>query len=201
MAMQWPFHDLRRTVAPAALISLADIKAHCRVDHDDDDAYLTALVATAQSMLDGPDGMVGRALVTQTWRLRTSRLTGKQRLMLPVNPVIGITSIKFYDAADVEQTVSDVPGYFRLVANLERAFVEPRETWLAMFDRPDAVEVVFTAGFGDVADVPPNLIHAAKMMVSHWYENREAVSERAMVPVPLAAETLVNLDRVGWIRS
>lgn len=31
----------------AALLTLADVKLHCRIDHDDEDSLLDALIATA----------------------------------------------------------------------------------------------------------------------------------------------------------
>ena len=31
----------------AALLTLADVKLHCRIDHDDEDSLLGALIATA----------------------------------------------------------------------------------------------------------------------------------------------------------
>lgn len=43
-----------RTAAPAELpITLAEAKAHCRVDYTDDDAFITSLIGAAVSHLDG----------------------------------------------------------------------------------------------------------------------------------------------------
>jgi uncharacterized phiE125 gp8 family phage protein len=40
----------------------------------------------------------------------------------------------------------------------------------------NAFEVAFTAGYGDEAsDVPEPLRHAIKLLVAHWFEQREPV--------------------------
>ena len=59
-----------RTVAPSETpVTLADAKAHLRVDHGDEDTLIGALVSAATEYLDGWDGILGRCLVTQTWTL------------------------------------------------------------------------------------------------------------------------------------
>ena len=35
------------------------------------------------------------------------------------------------------------------------------------------VNIRFTAGFGGAADVPGPVVAAMKLLVGHWYENRE----------------------------
>ena len=50
---------------PAPIVTLEEAKAHLRVDHADEDALITAVVATATAWLDGPDGWLGRALGEQ----------------------------------------------------------------------------------------------------------------------------------------
>jgi uncharacterized phiE125 gp8 family phage protein len=53
--------------APAAEpLSLAEAKAFLRVEHDDDDGVIAALIAGARLYVEG---QTRRALLTQTWRL------------------------------------------------------------------------------------------------------------------------------------
>ena len=53
---------------PVAMpVTLAEAKAHCRVDGSDDDAVLSALIAGAVGHLDGWSGVLGRCIMPQTW--------------------------------------------------------------------------------------------------------------------------------------
>lgn len=49
------------------VVSLADLKAHLRVDHSDEDALITSLEAGAVAYLDGWGGILGRCIMAQTW--------------------------------------------------------------------------------------------------------------------------------------
>jgi len=45
-------------------------------------------------------------------------------------------------------------------------------------------------------DVPERVKEAIKLVLGHFYENREEVTEKALVTVPMAAKSLLSLDRV-----
>lgn len=110
-------------------ITLADAKLHLRVDFDDDDDIITALIIVARQAVEE---FVGRALITQTWQVFYDRfpdffygqsdscdITGVS-LELPVNyfqdrgrrrareiellkpPLQSVTHIKTFDNEDAE---------------------------------------------------------------------------------------------------
>lgn len=196
----WPDHVLTLTTPPAALVSTSDAKKHCRVDHSDDDDYIDGLVSAAQSMLDGPNGMVSKAIATQGWTLSQARLMGKTRLPIPVTPFRDVVSLKYYDSDNTQQT-ADLAD-FVVFGNEDFGYIEPLTAWPAMHDRPDAIELVFNAGYGTPAEAPQTIIHAAKLMIAHWYENREQVVV-GMTPaeLPLAVYDMVNVNRIGWVKG
>lgn len=165
-----------QTVAPAAaLITREEAKRHCRIEllEPDDDAVVDGLILTAMAMLDGYSGILGRALINQTWRLNLRCWPGC-RIRLPFSPVSAVTSIKYYDTANVQQTLASSNW-----ALIEDA-LSPAAEWAAtaslpsLYDRPDAIEVLFVAGYGAAAsDVPAAIKHAALMLIGHLFENRE----------------------------
>src|SRR6056297_1708873 len=179
------------------LLSLAEAKAHCRVDFADDDDLLTAYVQAATDMVDAEWGELGRALVTQRWRTVMPAFPASGHFDLTPPPVKQITSITYYDADNAEQTLDS--NVYRLTVNGEFAGVDlvAGETWPATYARDDAVSVEFDAGYGDAAsDVPEGIRLAARLMVGHWYENRMAVTEKSMATLPMGVRALLNKYRV-----
>lgn len=177
-----------RTEAPAEMpVSLADVKAHCRVDHNDSNAVLTALLAAAVDFLDGPNGMLGKCMVEQTWQKDFDAFDGCLRL--PVGPVASITSVTYYDADNALQTLST--DHYALRFNALGAYIDlkPGEDWPASYDRDDAVRVTFVAGV-PVGEVPASLKTAVLMLVSQWNEDREGKEE-----ISSAVRHLVGMRR------
>lgn len=67
---------------PGDLLSLEEVKAHLRVDHNDEDAQIAAMILAAVGHLDGWRGILGRAIMPQVWR-ETFDGSGPYRLSLP----------------------------------------------------------------------------------------------------------------------
>lgn len=190
-----PDHLLTMTGAPDPLVTLAEAKAHLEYADSDRDSYITALCAAATEMLDGPHGMIGKAVGEQVWTMALRNVPSGQ-IPIPIFPVKALQSVAYYDAANVSQTIN--VNQFRLVANEDYAYLEPVAgfTWPAVYDRADAI--TFTVQLG-MAEVPNGMKQAALLMVANWFENREAVSDKTMLPVPFAIESLINRWRVGWV--
>lgn len=172
--------------APAsAPVTVAEAKAQCRVDSSDEDALFTALIDAAVSYLDGWTGILGRALITQTWRQDFDRFG--RCLRLPIFPVASITSVKYDDENDVEQTVGS--SNYEILTDDLGSFVHFADGYgfpSISAARP-AVRVTYVAG---EATVPPAIKHAILMLVAHWYRNRETVivgSAAAEIPVGVTA--------------
>jgi uncharacterized phiE125 gp8 family phage protein len=47
-------------------------------------------------------------------------------------------------------------------------------------------------------EMPRKISAAIKLLVGHWYENREEITDIKLAPVPLAAAALLQQDRVNW---
>ncbi len=192
-----PTHLLTMTGAPDPLVTTAEAKAHLEYADSDRDAYIGALCSAASEMLDGPHGMIGKAINEQTWTFAL-RTVPTGQIEIPIFPVKALQAVTYYNANNVSQVIN--VNQFRLVANEDYAYLEPVAgfTWPVLYDRADAV--TFTVQLG-MSAAPAGLKQAALLLVSHWFENREAVSDKAMLPVPFALESLVNRWRVGWVAA
>lgn len=177
-----------RTVAPASLpVTLAEAKAHCRVDSDDEDLLISALIDAATSHLDGWSGVLGRCIVSQTWRQDMGAFPVAE-ISLPFPDVTAVT-IAYTDTAGASQTLAG--ANYHLTADGISAVVRLAEgaSWPDTAARPDAVRVTMTAGF---SEVPAAIKVAILLHVGHLYENREAVVTGTIVAdLPMAHAALI----------
>lgn len=161
---------LELVTAPAAtLISVDEAKAHLHISHTDEDTYLAALVAAVDNALDGPNGYLRRAVVEQDWRLKLPEFRSS-RIYLPLPPLIDLTSVRYYDLDNVEQTLPS--SVYTLVTPAgAAAFLELNATqlWPSTYQRRDAITIEFTAGY---EAVPPAIKHAALIMLGELYAAR-----------------------------
>ena len=173
-------------------VTLAELKGAARVDFNDDDTILQSYLDAAVGYLDGWNGVLGRALINQEWRVSQS-VWPAHDWGLPFGDVSAAT-VKYLDIADTDQTLPD--SAFEIVETATGALLRFKSS----FDRPaltrdrsDAVQVTFTTGFGDSPDdVPPSLKVAIMLLACHWYENREAASGVDVRQLPLAVDALIT---------
>lgn len=157
-------------------VSLAEAKAHLRVDFTDDDTLISALVDAATAHIDGHTGILARALVTQTWRQDFCDWPGDRVLRLPLAPVASVESVKYFDAANVETTVSE-SGNYALLEDARGPYIKFTSDFAApaLYDeRDDRIRVTFVAGYGDPSDVPAAIRAAVLLIVGDLYKNRDA---------------------------
>jgi uncharacterized phiE125 gp8 family phage protein len=158
-----------------SVISLDEVKEHLRADdstHEND--LITSLVSAVVQNLDGWNGALRRALLTQTWAESFRYLSGT-RVPLRLAPVIGITSITYYDSDGNQQTLSS--SAYRLQKAGGEAYVEldSDASWPSVDARDDAITITYSCGYGLAAAVPAPIKQAILLMVGDLYANREGV--------------------------
>lgn len=187
---------VRRVAAPASdVVTLAEAKAQCRVDHTDDDTLLARLVKLASGVVQE---RAGKSLVTQDWAVYLHCASGSIDIPRGVYPVQTIVSVTYTDPDGAAQTAT--VGDFQVIADEDGGIVKPftGKTWPTTNGEDGALVITLRSGFGAASDVPENLRHAALMLVSHWYENREITGDNPAL-IPDAADDLIGLSRKGWV--
>lgn len=179
-------------VPPEPVVTWAEADAHLRLDGDDtQQTYVESLIAAATAHVDGPNGILGRAVGEQTLELRTAAFP-RAYLTLPHGPVGEVVSVKYLDADGVEQTAAtslyDQTGdVLRLAYN---------QTWPSPRGDAESVRIRYTAGWA-TADVPAPIKAAILLLVGHWYANREAVNVGNITSeMPLAVDRLLAPYRI-----
>lgn len=182
-------HPVRVAAPSETLLSLLDIKAHCVVSHNDDDAYLIALGGAAEAWLDGYSGVLGRCLVSQEWRTTLAAWGDVARLPFADVTAVALT---YSDASGVTQTLPT--DQYALLTDGLGSYVEFLSAFTAPALNPvlaEPVTVTFTAGYGTASNVPLAVRHAAKMLVAHWYDNRSAVDAGGLSDMPMAVNQIL----------
>ncbi|NBW12562.1 MAG: hypothetical protein EBR82_31505 [Caulobacteraceae bacterium] len=182
---------LTRITAPATdLITLAQAKAHLRVDHDAENDYISALVSAATAYLDARDGVLGEALVTQTWRYSMD-VAPVGAVELPLGPVQSVVSVGYYDTAGAQQTFSAANYRLTLGGAVE---LVSGASWPSLASRSDAIWIDYVAGYGTATDVPQTVLQACRLMVGEMFENRASAST-VQVYGALAMKLLLGASR------
>lgn len=186
-------------VTPPAtrVVSLSEAKAHLRVDSSDEDAPIGIYLDAAVAHLDGRAGLLGRAMVNQTWRLDTYGPVAS-RIPIDMPNVSSVSSVK-YLTGGLEATWSSAE--YRLGSDGQKFFIEPKDgySWPAADDQEDAFRVAFIAGYGDATAVPPALKAAILLIAGDLYEHRETVAvgaAAASIPTSATVDRLINPYRV-----
>ncbi|ABD87372.1 head-tail connector protein [Rhodopseudomonas palustris] len=147
--------------------TLAEVKSFLRVEHDADDAVITALLAAARGQVEA---LTRRALLLQSWRLALDRWPADGRLVLRIAPLRAVTAARVFDAAGVAHPI-DPSGF--VVDAAANAIAAPRCSLPQPGRAHAGIELDLQLGFGAAAgDVPEQLRHAIRTLVAHWYDNR-----------------------------
>lgn len=162
---------LTRVAAPAApLLTLQEAKDALAILHDDDDVLIQSIVASAEAYLDAQHGVLGEALVTQSWRLDLSPREIGRRIPLTLGPVQSITGIQGVVSGSA---VSVAPEDYRLESGV--IVLSDGASWPGVDDRSDALQITYVAGYGDTAaDVPATVMALARATVVELFESRGA---------------------------
>lgn len=200
-----------RLITPPALlpVTLAEAKAHLRVDSTDEDAVITLMIETATAHVDGPNGFLGRALVDQTWELVIDAFPPApdtdpllNQIKIPIPPLIEVVSITYDNTAGMPIVYPSASYTVDTVS--EPGWVVPASSWPATFAGINSVRIQFRAGYINTADspttgfIPSDIKGAILLYIGALYANREEVSVEGRVPVelPWGADRLLRRRRI-----
>jgi uncharacterized phiE125 gp8 family phage protein len=159
-------------------VDSATVKAHLRVIGSSEDALITIYTDAATQALDGPNGLLGRALVTQTWEYVLDKFPSAE-IKMPLPPIQTVTFVKYLDESGVEQTL-DSARYQVDTAGDPGWIVVDADGWPATMDTANAVTIRFVAGYGLAAAVPAPIKSAILLHVGDLFENRQIGAEKQL---------------------
>lgn len=176
-------------------VTTAEAKTHLRVTTSDDDTYIGTLITVARRHVET---ITGRALINQTWDYFLDNFPPGDKIVIPLPRLSSVTSVKYTDKDNVQTTfaaskyivdTNNEPGQIVLAYG---------ESWPTFTPKPvNAVEIRFVAGYGSAgSSVPEGIRQAILLLIAHWYENREPVTDMNTKEIPETANALLWPYRV-----
>lgn len=181
-----------RVTTPATVnpVSLAEAKDHLRVTGDDENSLIVNLIKAAS---EAARQITRRQFVNATYTLDLPDFpSGDIELEFP--PLSSVTSVKYYDVANDQQTLSASTDYeVDTYSTPGRIVLRVNESWPDVYDRALPVTIVYVAGYGAAASsVPEPIRQAILLLVGHLYENREATTPQTLSDTPMAVQWLLG---------
>lgn len=167
-------------------ISLEAMKAWLKLEIDDDDDLIEALIVAARQHCEQE---LNKSLVAQTFLVKFDGFSNV--LELPFPPVSTVDEVLYYDANGVQQELSSASYWF---SGGLPSRIESKTSFPATQNRLDAVSVEYTTS----GEATESVKTAMKMLIAHWYENRSAVETGTIATeIPLAVKTILQNER-NW---
>lgn len=183
-------------------ITSAQATKHVRVDSEADQDYIGGLIAVAREYVDG---ITGRVSMESAWRLSAATwqaLFGPAQvdtISLHRTPLVSVESISYYANGETSLTVID-PADYIVVTGYEPGLIKITGDLPTLADRPDAIQIEFTAGYSTADLVPAIQKHAIKLLVDHLYDQRAPVAFASCQNLPFSLETFISNQKVGgWV--
>ena len=188
------------TAASTPVLSMDEAKLHLRVDISDDDTLIQALVSAATAWAEE---FMRVALITRTYDYWLDSWPSGREIELPMPPLQSVAGVYYYDENDTEYTLATSDYMVDANRRPGRVVLRNDASWPSVTLRAaNGVRVRFTAGYGNSAsDVPENIRHAIRLLLGHFYENRELVVASGAVPkeLPFAARALLGPYRMDML--
>jgi len=194
-------------------VSLAEAKAHLRVDFDEDDALIASLLVAARQ---AAEALTHRQLVVARWRLVLDSFPGPSLMGVPAgqpftlpghaillskSPVLSVVEIRYLDMAGASQVMP--AAHYTVDLACEPARITPvfGQIWPMALPQIGAVTVTFDAGYGAPEAVPEGIKSWIKLRLGSLYAHREevaALTRGRIDPLPFI-DGLLDPYRVNFI--
>lgn len=165
------------------ILTDAETFAHLRVGSAPSDSALIQRIRNAALQ-----AIEARANVSLRRGTLSAKLTGFRPGAFPIGPNVDVTSVTYVGAAGGAAQTFDADNYsFSSQGNVQRIMFYNTPGLHAFTLEP--VTINFSVGYNSADEIPDDMIHAALLLVGHFYENRQ---ENTTGMMPAALQTGVD---------
>jgi uncharacterized phiE125 gp8 family phage protein len=152
------------------IVTLDEVKRHLRVEHNEEDAYITTLIKVATEYCEN---FTGRFIKQKTVEVILDTFPSKV-LKLPITPILEVNKV-YYTNLNNEEVYIDSLNY-TIIPETEPPLIVHNDRWpIDVTDIPGKVRVEVKAGY---EIVPCSIKQSVLFLCGHFYENREAVNKK-----------------------
>lgn len=188
-------YALKQTVAPTEEpVTIDEAKAQTRLDEADDASLLEGMIAAGRRYVET---LTRRQLVTATFTLKLDAFPSGSTIRLPRPPTQSVSSITYIDTGGDLQTLATSVYDVDTDSEPARVSLAYNQVWPATRDQDNAVTLTFINGYGAASAVPDTFKQAIRLLVGHWWENRESIVIGTIVAeLKDAVESLIWSERI-----
>ena len=167
-------------------VTIAEARKQCELGastaHDD---HLELLIQSAREQWESD---TDSCCLTQVWSVTVDCLSGVS-FTLPKRPIQEIADIQYYDSGNELQVLSE--DVFSFDSAGRTVHLNSQQSWPDTYERWDAATITYVCGYDNVADVPAIFKQAMRLLIGHYFENRDMLMGDAMQAV-VGYENLVR---------
>jgi len=173
-------------------VTLADAKAFCRVDSNDEDDLFALLIRAARVYAEG---VQHRAYITRTLKLTTDQW--ENPFIIPLPPLQSVSSVKYLDVDGTQQTLAATVYSVGTTHEPGRVTLAFDQVYPTLRGVVDQIEITYLAGYGLTPETVPQTIRTAILMLvnDRWQQRETEVTGVSVATIP-AVERLLAIDRV-----
>lgn len=189
------------TTATEYPVSMEDFKLHAHADGNDEDASIETFIAAAtragQLRLDKQFCTATLRATFDSFPIAT-RHNPDSAIYVPRAPLISVTSIGYVGSAGTTATMAS--SDYIVDNQSQPGRITPRygDTWPDAREQINAVNVVFTAGYGTAYQVPDTIRQWIANRAALAYRVREAAADVEFNEVPYI-DSLLHIEDYGQV--
>jgi uncharacterized phiE125 gp8 family phage protein len=177
-------------------VAIDEAKLDRRMTLVEEDGAVERWIRSARSRIEQ---YLKRGLLTQTWKLALDEFLDEVPLPMAA-PLQSVTTIKYYDASGMQQTLSSSVYQVDTLSEPGRVLLAVNQSWPTIqADRALGVEITYVVGWATVEAIPPDIVDAHFLLIGERDEFRsDTIAGMSVSKLPAAAEALLAPHRRWW---
>ena len=148
------------------VVTLTEMKDWLKVG-DSEDAIVWHCIKSATEYIQE---VTQRCFVQTTYNLYLENFPST-KIVLPYPPLVSVSSVKYYDTSEVQQTLS--ASLYRVDIYDTPGTIEIINSWPSYFSKVNTIEVQYVAGYTNSDNIPSRVKEIVLILAAHLFENRQ----------------------------